>query len=149
MKSCIIIIAMTLAVVPAVASAQEFGIDISTIDSGGGKSEGGRFKVEGTIGQPETGTAHGGLYTFAGGFWSGVQVVQVAGSPQLNIAREGRNAVILTWEDAEDRFALQESGSLKSSEWSASARTIQTIGSSRRMVLTGVTGKLFFRLMNK
>jgi hypothetical protein len=84
---------MGVAAAPPVWS-QEYRIDDSTADSGGDKSEGGRFKVEGTIGQPESGTSTGGSYTFEGGFWhGGVQVVQVAGLPQSTITKQGKDTV--------------------------------------------------------
>jgi len=134
----------------ATAGAQEYRIESSTIDAGGGASEGGRFRVEGTIGQPETGTATGGRYTFEGGFWGGgVQAVQVAGLPQLRIMKQGKDTVVLTWDDPEGRFALQESGNLAAAAWSAAGRTIQADGATRRVTVTGAAGRLFFRLSRK
>ena len=41
----------------------------STIDGGGGRSTGGAFILEGTIGQPDAGLMSGGDYVLAGGFW--------------------------------------------------------------------------------
>ncbi len=43
----------------------------STIDGGGGRSSGGAYVVEGTIGQPDTGLMSGGSYILSGGFWPG------------------------------------------------------------------------------
>ena len=41
----------------------------STIDVGGGRSTGGAYTLEGTIGQPDAGLMSGGSYVLAGGFW--------------------------------------------------------------------------------
>jgi hypothetical protein len=144
------IMAVVLALLNPLAWSQEYKIDASTIDSGGGKSAGGRFKVEGTIGQPDAGTSSGGRYRIDGGFWpGGVQAVQVAGLPNLKIKREGKNTVVLTWEDAGNQFNLQESESLKASGWSTTSHSIQTKGATRSIILTGVTSRLFFRLSKK
>ena len=103
------------------AWSQDFKIEDSTFDSGGGKSEGGRYKVEGTIGQPETGTSTGGRYTFKGGFWGGG--VQVAGLPQLRIVK-GSSEIEIHWTDPDDAYALTESSTLSAGSWSASERQV-------------------------
>jgi hypothetical protein len=51
------------------STAQGQSIDRATIDSGGGRSTGGPYTVEGTLGQPDVGTAGGGSYRLRGGFW--------------------------------------------------------------------------------
>lgn len=48
-------------------------VDRFTIDGGGGRSSGGVFSVDGTIGQPDAdpfGRASGGVYSVSGGFWN-------------------------------------------------------------------------------
>lgn len=53
----------------AIATGQ-FTIDAYTIDGGGGKSTGGSFSVEGTIGQPDASNVMtGGNFQLVGGFW--------------------------------------------------------------------------------
>ncbi|MCP4708923.1 MAG: hypothetical protein GY869_09885 [Planctomycetes bacterium] len=52
----------------ATANAQ-YEITWSTIDGGGGRSTGGTYTLEGTIGQPDAGLLSGGDYVLAGGFW--------------------------------------------------------------------------------
>ena len=43
-----------------------------TVDGGGGLSSGGGgYALRGTVGQPDAGTARGGSYALAGGFWDG------------------------------------------------------------------------------
>jgi hypothetical protein len=53
---------------PAAARAQ-FQIDWYTVDGGGGTSTGGAFSLTGTMGQPDAGSASGGTFACAGGFW--------------------------------------------------------------------------------
>ena len=47
-----------------------FEIPWYTFDGGGGQSQGARFTVSGTIGQPDAGYASDGAYAAHGGFWS-------------------------------------------------------------------------------
>jgi len=51
-------------------SGGAFRIDRSTLDGGGGRSQGGVFSLQGTIGQPDAARSSGGAYVLAGGFWS-------------------------------------------------------------------------------
>jgi hypothetical protein len=53
-------------------SSNEFEIVSSTIDSGGGTSEGAGFIITGTIGQHDASTevSSGGEFILAGGFWA-------------------------------------------------------------------------------
>ncbi|MFC1781952.1 hypothetical protein ACFL02_00010 [Planctomycetota bacterium] len=67
---------MPLVILVAISSTQAQsgdGYDLSwnTIDGGGGKSMGGAYELEGTIGQPDAGVMEGGGYILAGGFWPG------------------------------------------------------------------------------
>jgi len=49
----------------------DYQIIWSTIDGGGGTSDGGQYKLTGTIGQPDAGYSEGGYYEVLGGFWPG------------------------------------------------------------------------------
>lgn len=40
----------------------------NTVDGGGGRSAGGAFALQGTIGQADAGSLSGGAYTLSGGF---------------------------------------------------------------------------------
>ncbi|MBI1825497.1 MAG: hypothetical protein HY287_10080 [Planctomycetes bacterium] len=53
----------------AVLAADNFEITWFTIDGGGGKSTGGQFELQGTIGQPDAGKLAGGQFELTGGFW--------------------------------------------------------------------------------
>jgi hypothetical protein len=60
---------MLFAACGAVLAADEFEISWFTIDGGGGKSTGGQFELQGTIGQPDAGKLTGGNFELTGGFW--------------------------------------------------------------------------------
>ena len=49
----------------------DYKIVWSTIDGGGGTSSGGKYKLTGTIGQPDAGYSAAGKYELLGGFWPG------------------------------------------------------------------------------
>lgn len=59
-------IAFTLIATPTLA---QFEVTRHTVDGGGGSSEGGVFRVSGTVGQPDAGDLSGGGYQLTGGFW--------------------------------------------------------------------------------
>jgi len=61
---------------PVQSASAQFSIPWSTIDDGGGTSNGGAFVVSGTVGQPDAGPGAvgmtGGTFTLVGGFWPGL-----------------------------------------------------------------------------
>lgn len=64
-------------VVSSGAQGQDAEITWFSIDGGGGRSSGGGFVLDGSIGQPDAGpTMSGGAFTVTGGFW-----VVAAGGP--------------------------------------------------------------------
>jgi hypothetical protein len=52
-------------------SGGPYELSWSTIDGGGGRSNGGPYVVIGTIGQPDAAYSAGGQYELLGGFWPG------------------------------------------------------------------------------
>ncbi len=48
----------------------------STIDAGGGRSSGGAYQLEGTIGQADAQSSSGGTFRLRGGFWVPTQAPQ-------------------------------------------------------------------------
>lgn len=70
----------TILVISATSFAQSGGdyeIKKSSADAGGGHSEGGNFKLDGTIGQADaSGLITGGNYTLSGGLWNAKPVVK-------------------------------------------------------------------------
>jgi hypothetical protein len=78
---------LTILAIWATAQAQNYTIDWSTVDGGGGTSTGGVYSVSGTIGQPDAGvTMNGGPYSLTGGFWALPTAVQTPGAPTLSVA---------------------------------------------------------------
>jgi len=59
---------LLLALVVA-ADAAPFRLISGTVDSGGAHSQGARFAVEGTVGQPDADVAQGTRFRVDGGFW--------------------------------------------------------------------------------
>jgi len=55
----------------ASAAGGQYEITWSTIDGGGGQSNGGPYVLTGTIGQPDAAYSAGGRYELLGGFWPG------------------------------------------------------------------------------
>jgi len=78
------------------AWGQNYSVNWSSIDGGGGTSTGGFYTVSGTIGQPDAGTMSGGIYTLSGGFWGVVAAVQTEGAPYLSVVRSN-NTVVVSW----------------------------------------------------
>ena len=114
------------AVASRAQSGGSFDLSWSTIDGGGGSSSGGQFVVNGTIGQPDAGTLIGGNFKLEGGFWSGVQVLQVAGAPILRIKLVGTNAIV-SWPLYVTGFTLQETPSLTAPNWTSTPhKTVDT-----------------------
>ncbi len=59
-----------LAAAGSAMAGGRFSVDSHTVDGGGSHSQGARFSVEGTIGQPDSGPAHTGpRFSVSGGFW--------------------------------------------------------------------------------
>ena len=64
--------ALSAAIFAASPLHAQYAVPSYTIDSGGGTSTGGDFKLTGTIGQPDASpqVATGGNFTVSGGFWA-------------------------------------------------------------------------------
>ena len=71
--SLILGLVIGLLVVGAVAAQTGNGYDLTwwTVDGGGGTVIGGGYTINGTIGQPDSGSMQGGGYILSGGFWAG------------------------------------------------------------------------------
>lgn len=52
-----------------VLHAADYRLQSATVDGGGQHSQGSRFAVEGTIGQPDSGRLAGSRFVVEGGFW--------------------------------------------------------------------------------
>ncbi|MHC4882278.1 MAG: hypothetical protein ACYTEN_09145 [Planctomycetota bacterium] len=65
-RSCFIIVFLL-----AVSAFGGYRISWCTVDSGGGTSAGGAYRLTGTIGQPDADYLNGGQYELLGGYWVG------------------------------------------------------------------------------
>ena len=100
----------------APAQAQNYSIDLYSIDGGGGSSSGGTYSISGTIGQPDAGRMSGGNYVIEGGFWGGIIAIQQEGVPTLRIQSAGSNFSI-SWSPNTPGFALQYKDNLSLPSW--------------------------------
>lgn len=62
-------VTLALGLICSATQAAPFRLTSSTADAGGGQSQGTRFAVEGTGGQPDAGWLQGQRFTLQGGFW--------------------------------------------------------------------------------
>lgn len=94
-KILLLIFLLCLGVVTAVAVAANgptggFALGWWTADGGGGTSEGGPFRLSGTIGQADAGQVSGGTYQLTGGFWNeavkGISGVPLSSKTYLPVA---------------------------------------------------------------
>ena len=122
-----------------VAFSQNYSIDWSTIDGGGGTSAGGAYSLSATIGQPDAGAMSGGNYSLAGGFWS-IEAVVLPGVPRVFIMRSGTNALI-SWTPSPPGFVLQGSSNLSAVSWADALS-----GSTNPAAIPAPTAARFYRL---
>ena len=61
--------ALVLGIGLGIGGAQDYSLIRSTIDGGGGRSSGGPYTAEVTIGQHDTGGSSREPYALAGGYW--------------------------------------------------------------------------------
>ena len=128
--------------------AQQYSIDWSTIDGGGGASTGGMYSVSGTIGQPDAGRMSGGSFTMDGGFWGLIAAVQTPGAPLLSIARTTTNTVAVFWPSPSTGFLLQQNtNGIGSVNWSNIVSTPTDDGTTKTIVVNPPTGSRFYRLV--
>lgn len=73
-----------LLVLAASTAPAHAALDLSwwTLDGGGGRSAGGPYVLQGTVGQPDASASSGGTYVLAGGFWSGGDRVTAVDGPE-------------------------------------------------------------------
>jgi hypothetical protein len=138
-----------VSVIAAVAAlgGQDYSIDWSSVDGGGGTSTGGVYAVSGTIGQPDAGSMSGGIYQLDGGFWSMISVVQMPGAPLLAIYPTRTNAVFLVWPSPSTGYSLQQSADANTTNWVSVAQTPIDNGTAKSIVVNPSSGRRFYRLV--
>jgi hypothetical protein len=125
---------------------QQYSIDWSTVDGGGGTSTGGVYSVSGTIGQPDAGTMSGGNYSLSGGFWGLLSVVQTPGAPLLSITLTASNTAVVSWASSATVWVLQENrNGLGSGNWSNVSDSVVDDGTNN-VVTQPIGTSRFFRL---
>lgn len=127
-----------------VATAQNYAIDWFTIDGGGGTSTGGVYVVSGTIGQPDAGTLSGGSYSLAGGFWSGIGLVQTPGAPVLAIQKVAGGTRVF-WSLPATGWLLDQSLTV-TGVWSQVSFPYVTNATAISITVPAPTGNRFYRL---
>lgn len=139
---------LAIALLPAMALAQNYSIDWHKVSSGGGTSAGGAFSLAGTIGQADAAPQilTGGSYSLTSGYWSMIAVMQTPGAPLLSITHSG-NKVVVSWLSSAAGFRLQQNPNPPAADWSSSAGVIDD-GTTKSLTLTSPAGNLFFRLIN-
>lgn len=149
MKKLTVLLAIIAAVFTTTARAQNYSIDWFTIDGGGGTSTGGVYSLSGTIGQPDAGVMTNGPYTLAGGFWSGVNVVQTPGAPLLSVEKLVGGNVRVFWPLPADGFVLDQTSAMASPpatiSWSATPFPYQTNATHISITVTPSAPR-FYRL---
>ena len=127
--------------------AQNYAIDWSSIDGGGGTSTGGVYTVAATIGQPDAGAVSGGNYTLEGGFWGIIAAVQATNAPWLSIFRTSTNTVLVSWPHPSTGWNLQQNtNSVGSVNWSNVTAPIQDDGTTKTLIVNPPGGNRFYRL---
>jgi hypothetical protein len=130
------------------ASAQNYTIDWSTVDGGGGTSTGGVYSVSGTIGQPDAGTMSGGTYTLSGGFWGMLTAVQTPGAPYLRVALTPTNTAVIWWALSPSSWRLQATTNLVSTSAVWTDCSYQTNGTTCYRLESPPSGSRFYRLQS-
>jgi hypothetical protein len=140
--------ALALAMLALAVRAQDYSVDWSTIDGGGGTSTGGVYSVTGTIGQPDAGRMSGGNYSMEGGFWGVIAAVQTPGAPFLFISVTATNTVLVSWPYPSTGFNLQQNGALGTPNWASVTNSPVHSGQEWQLILQPQFGNRFFRLTN-
>jgi hypothetical protein len=140
--------ALSAGVFALTVQAQNYTIDWSTIDGGGGASTGGVYSVSGTIGQPDAGAMSGGNYMLQGGFWGLIAAAQTPGAPWLTITRTVTNTVCVWWPLPTDGWVLEWTNRVAgvSAPWPQVSQPCQTNATQAWIVEPAPTGNRFYRL---
>ncbi|EEF59927.1 hypothetical protein [Pedosphaera parvula] len=128
--------------------AQPFSIDWYKIAGGGGRSSGGLFEVNGTIGQHDASTPmSGGNFSLTGGFWA-LSAVQTVGAPTLFLTQSGNN-VVLSWAAPAPGFVLESNSSVTASNsWLIVSPTPVSTNGFNYVTNLITPGNKFYRLQH-
>lgn len=127
----------------------QFAVDWDAVSGGGGPSTGGDHTLQGTVGQPATGTQTGDRYALTSGFWSRVTVVSTPGAPALRVTWNTQAPGLrLSWPQPAEGWVLQETQVLSGSatEWVTLAGPYGNTGTQLEVVVAIPQGQRFYRL---
>ena len=136
---------LSLFLLSAIPCLADYSLSWSTVDSGGGRSSGDNYTLDGTIGQPDAATSSGGVYTLQGGYWSAFTVPGIEDAPILRILSNGEN-VTLAWPNPSTGFLLQESSSLILPDWSDLNLNPGIVGDEKQISRPIVPEARYYRL---
>jgi hypothetical protein len=139
--------ALALAAIALAVCGQNYTVDWSTIDGGGGTSTGGVYSVSGTIGQPDAGRMSGGNYSVDGGFWGIVAAVQTPGAPLLSVSKTATNTVLVSWPYPSTGFSLQQNGAMGTTNWVAVTNSPAQLGQQWQVIASPPSGNRYYRLV--
>lgn len=127
--------------------AQNYSVQRSVIGGGGGVSAGGRYGIDGTIGQSTIGgPSIGGSYALQCGFWSLIGTVPTPGAPTLQTIQDSPTTVKLLWVDGGNYVLQQSPTPLPGTGWSQNLLQVKTANGTNSVVVPIQSGSLFFRL---
>lgn len=135
---------MTLA-----ASAQNYSLDWSTIDGGGGTSSGGTYAVSGTLDQTDA-SMSGGNYRLEGGFWNIIAALQTPDAPRLAVSATG-GVLTVSWPQPAAGWALYTTPTISGNPvpWALVSPPYQTNTIHWLIQLPVSPGNRFYRLQKQ
>ncbi|HLH55799.1 MAG TPA: hypothetical protein VKY92_19515, partial [Verrucomicrobiae bacterium] len=71
-----LLVLVSVLLIAAVGTAQNYSVDWYKISGGGGSCSGGTYTLTSTIGQHDATVMTGGRYSLVGGFWAIITAVQ-------------------------------------------------------------------------
>ena len=142
------LLAASVVVCLAVSASAQTNISWHTMDGGAGRSTGGIYAVEGTIGQPDAGeTLQGGAYDLQGGFWAFIELVQTPNGPVLRIAGGSGVSATLAWPVAGSAgYQLQDASSLIEPDWTDVAGAPVVAGDEYQVTVSPLVVKRYYQL---
>ena len=148
MRAKFFVFGLLLSVFRFWAWGQNYSIDWSSIDGGGGTSTGGVYSVSGTIGQPDAGTMSGGSYTLSGGFWGAIAAVQTPGAPYLWATLTSTNTALIWWAVSPTSWRLRATTNLVPTGAVWTDCSYQTNGTTCYRLESPPSGNRFYRLQS-
>jgi hypothetical protein len=129
--------------------AQNYSLNSPAINAGGGTFSGGTFSLTANIGQPANpSAASGGSFTMNAGPATLLANVVTPGMPTVTIKLVSHN-IILSWPVTAAGFALEQTASLKTPNWTTTAGTVTVVNGQNQLVITTPTGNNYFRLVHQ